>query len=371
MLSVGALYLYNRWNSKRTKKLNRELAVQFYFKEAQQTSDVTVQAFLPLLTKQLKQFTNVNNTLTLLQQPNLPRNKKLELWDKLKLQAFTQTVTAVYGLCLLVLFLRIQVNIVSRYLFEDSCNSMKQNQHKHMLKDGDAVVPTMTEATQQKFLRYAEYILEDGLKDLTLYVQEKVGEIVSQWPLQKSCSFEEAMEMIYDIRKRVEQWDEGSETKTCIFSQFLLSPEKEDAKDYCLDQSIGAQIPSSKSTTDVDFALDEPSKVRLLINETRNSLESPRFKQVTRTCLDSAFELLKKNLQKSFVNSQNQPHLTLKPPTTKLVMAKLVPAINKQLNAILQTENNEIVGALSRFKELNDYSYFIFHESLEGLDYHS
>jgi len=92
---------------------------ELFFNDAQNTCDESSVAYIPLLNKRIRSVTNVAHTLQQLQAGKLPREQKVLLWEQLKLQAFTQTIASTYALCLLGLYIRIQVNIVSRYVFLD------------------------------------------------------------------------------------------------------------------------------------------------------------------------------------------------------------------------------------------------------------
>lgn len=65
---------------------------------------------------------------------------KVEIWERLKIDSFTRTVSAVYSTCLLFVVLRIQLNILGGYLYLDSLQasateSFEVSSHKMQLPD--------------------------------------------------------------------------------------------------------------------------------------------------------------------------------------------------------------------------------------------
>ena len=122
--------------------------------------------------------------------------------------AFTRTIGATYAVTLVVLFLRVEVNILGRYLFLDS-NSLNENEEEEVKSCSIFVIIkeqflSISQETQKKYLAYSDYVKGNGLKNMITFIASKVGEEMINWPLQKTYSLEDLIQMVTNIRSRVE-----------------------------------------------------------------------------------------------------------------------------------------------------------------------
>jgi peroxin-3 len=238
--------------------------------------------------------------------------------------AFARTLSGVYGLVLLALHIRIQVNLVGKYLYLDSMNGDLNNE----------VEPPFQASTQKRYLAFAEYLLQDGLRGLVTFIEDATETVVGPVALSHQLSYDDVLMIILTIRRSIE-------SKFDRLLECLLPSEKEDSE-------------------------EEDTKLSMLLSETRNILESPSFRFTLKQCLDRAFLHLTRNLRLSFVLDEHIPNdypedkILLPTPLVEMAMAKLLPCINKQYSFALQTPHNELVIALSSFGPLQEFNYSVF-----------
>jgi len=296
---------------------------------------------VPQIKSRLEDLLQIPSTSQLRTTLKSTSEEKLQLWEQMKKQAFTRTVSGVYAVVLVVLFLRVEVNILGRYLFLD-------NTAAPSTAEEDEEQP-ITQDTQQKYLAYSEYGKGKGLHYLTEYIAKKVEEEMTNWPLAKMYTFEDLMGMIAKIRMRIEgpprdTEDANAVPRVNVFYQFLLPPEE------------------------VGDALDK--QLSCLLNETRDVLESTHFEHVLQVCMTKGFSILADRLREAFVSTLSSSQNINKTSPNSLPMPKIIPLVKRQFDSIMETTNKSpsefnFTQAISSMKDLEEYSYYIFTSSYD------
>ncbi|TYI69360.1 hypothetical protein E1A91_D08G149900v1 [Gossypium mustelinum] len=99
--------------------------MQLHFENIQRIADTTTLPHaMPHLSCQIAEDLNLSHLMERLvkekDQPNsLSSLEKLELWDSLKILSFTRMVVSIWAVTILSLYIRVQVNILGRYLYID------------------------------------------------------------------------------------------------------------------------------------------------------------------------------------------------------------------------------------------------------------
>jgi peroxin-3 len=263
--------------------------------------------------------------------------EKLQAWEQMKRQAFIRTISATYCVVLIVLFLRVEVNILGRYLFLDNTTPPNNEEEEQPI----------TQETQKKYLDFSEYIRGEGLQELTEYISKRVEEELVNWPLAKMYTFEDLMTMIAKIRMRVEGPPRDTEDPNLIprmnvFYQFLLPAEDTNITD---------------------------KQLVCLLNETRDVLESNHFEHVLQVCLAKGFSIVSEHLREAFNAALASSQIASK-LVDSLPMPKIIPLVKKEFDTILETTPKSptepsFAHIISSMKDLEEYSYYIFTSSYD------
>ncbi|CAM9018907.1 unnamed protein product [Wickerhamomyces anomalus] len=118
------------------------------------------------------------------QSPNtLDRKTKNELWSELKSQTLTRLLTLIYSNALLILFTRLQLNILARREYLE--DALKVAATKHGFNDRiDMVDNTSTESTnyvnEQAYLSYSWWLLNRGWITIRERVKNAVDEVFEE-----------------------------------------------------------------------------------------------------------------------------------------------------------------------------------------------
>jgi len=227
---------------------------------------------------------------------------------------------------LLALHLRLQVNIVGRYLYLDTVLNGATPQRE----------PAFGSETQKRYLAHAEYLLQSGMLALAPVVESVTADVLRIWPLDRVVGYDDALRIILDIRNRIEG---------------------------CMDTLLTSLLPGESLDSQ-----QNDSKLVMLLSETRNILESEAFRRVMKQCLDHTFLHLTNNLRITFqtipVSTEQGDTSFLKSPLaafslTEMPMIKFIPKVNEQFSFVLD-DNNEILNSLSTLPQLQEYSLDLF-----------
>ncbi|KAJ5649945.1 Peroxin-3 [Penicillium longicatenatum] len=219
-------------------------------------------------------------------QPRVKRNKT-QLWNEVKITSVTRSFTMIYILSLLNIFTRIQLNLLGRrnYLSSvislanppaDSTISLEDHDYDLTQTLGDDI------ATNRRYLAFSWWLLHRGWKTLMERVQPAVEEAFGPLNPREDISLSKLSELTLQIRRKIEgNTEEDRRSKKWL--SCLLPPTEDE--DYVLRESgvEGVADPSSSETA---------SKLRLLLDETADLIDSPSFSFVLTLLLNEGFSTL-------------------------------------------------------------------------------
>ncbi|KAE8228201.1 hypothetical protein CF326_g6877 [Tilletia indica] len=156
------------------------------------------------------------------------KRRKVELWNELKLVAFTRTLTTLYSIVLLSLQTHIQLNLVGRFNYLSSVTALA----KSMSKDEDEWSPSgsgnspavpsfaqdekssegssdpndLLRPVEQRYLTYSWWLLHRGALEIGTEVEAAVKHVLGTIPLKAELSLAELHRLVREVRRIVE-WE--------------------------------------------------------------------------------------------------------------------------------------------------------------------
>jgi len=328
----------------------QKLRMQQYFSNSQKRCDsMLLNKIIPDLQEKLFDLVPIPSKDELRQVLKGTKEEKVEMWGKAKILSFTRTIVSIYSACLMTLFLRVEVNILGRYLYMDSTLSDSDSS-----AEDEKPIPA---DVQQKYLSFASsgYVQEKGLETLVSFIQERVSQELASWPLTKKCTITDIETILSNIRDRIEKDANAQDSK---FSDFVLQ---------------NNLMPNLQ--------------LQVLVTETRDVLESKQFESILKSCLDQGFAILVNQLRSSFEhipNVANTPESNSSTTNDEIIngktnetngtkvetltLAKVSALIKKQSKHLLQVQDTiapTFMKTLFDLKELEEYSYYIFTSSYD------
>ncbi len=246
---------------------------------------------------------------------------------------------SLYAPVLICLLLRVQVNLVARYAMAEQETSRAESMARRGLTQRTGVdvhtpqhTPLLPPAAQSRYVAVGQWALTHGLTQLIDKLRPHVTRVIKDIPLTRVMAAEHVTGLLLDVQRSVEQ-------------------------ECWIGALVGVLLPREEESAvvveDEDEDLDENQAYRLLINETRDIIESRPFSDLTAKLMTQSLTLLSEDLLLYFEQAR----------VSQLALAKLVPIITKQSTVLLALEQHQrdtVVQSLSFSKDLNDYCYFLF-----------
>lgn len=128
------------------------------------------------------------STDELLEQLRQNPKNKLELWEDMKIVAFTRLATYVYASSMLVIALRVQLNLLGGYIYRDIMTEQKQ----------------VTDELKQQYLSLIRHFITDsGIRDLARYIRTQVIAVTKTIPLSEQLSLSDLEQLFWSLQMAI------------------------------------------------------------------------------------------------------------------------------------------------------------------------
>ena len=324
------------------------------------------------------------------------RQTKLRLWNDIKHSSFARTFTTLYTLVFLSLQTYIQLNLIGRRAYlaalesqasrdlqqravQQGTDDEKHHIALHDASEMDALLGAelgaedgadarLDQDTEKKYLTSSYWFLHRGWSEVAERVQAAVHAEIGDMPLRTILTYHHFQGLTERIRLRLEGASDESE-RTGSFSgphgfRNLLLPDSIEEECEMLVHA-GAVAPGTPADEAVTPAL------RLLLDETKDLVDSPDFARIFSVSCDHVFGLLMHNLAPSFgvqafpddlLHSAADARLRARALAAEkpLELARILPLIALQAQVAFNTSPNEYVEAITDAKELRAFSVLIY-----------
>lgn len=139
---------------------------QLHFDGNQKTCNTTFYSLLPGLKDLLLESLDTEAITEKLRNKPLD---KLSLWEQLKVTSFARTVTAIYASSLLLVFLRVQLNVLGGYMYLDI--EVEDGGGPSTVQEQRVYV---SDASQKRYLGVVRHFLDNGVQELVDVIKEAV-----------------------------------------------------------------------------------------------------------------------------------------------------------------------------------------------------
>ncbi|KAJ5709185.1 hypothetical protein N7493_010519 [Penicillium malachiteum] len=309
-------------------------------------------------------------------QPRVKRNKT-QLWNEVKITSITRSFTMIYILSLLTVFTRIQLNLLGRRNYLSSVISLANPPADSTISledHDDDLTQTLGDdiATNRRYLAFSWWLLHRGWKTLMERVQPAVEEAFGSLNPREDISMSKLSELTLQIRRKVEGNTEEERRSKKWLSCLLPSVDEEE---YVLRESgvEGVADPFSSETA---------AKLRHLLDETSDLIDSPSFSFVLTLLLNEGFSTLVdiKCANEAFQASASAPETvpqsfdsmaTVVPPVVlerKTKLANLLAVMARQAHVIGHGPMgpNEYLEAMDKnVRELEAFSAVIYSSNFD------
>ncbi|KAJ3268677.1 peroxin [Terramyces sp. JEL0728] len=354
MLQKYAKSQWSNWIQEKELVESANSNIKRRFEQNLQDCYFVIQSLLPSISDNLLQYLNVELLTTQLKQRDESKLKKKEMWQELKVITFSRTLSSVYLLSLLTIFTNIQLSLLGRLVYVDSCHRITKLNDESVDPD-EKTTRYISEVTEREYLSTSWYFLKVGWKELVDIITQKVKQETSTLALTQVVSFEDLNGIISKIRESIEQTD---------FAQFMMP--KEGLENVILEQSGITSV-------------SDPKKLQGLLDETRDFVQGSDFRLVLGYVLDDCFKLLLDTMKPFFIESVgnqkigsgvsfisgaeedlDQSQESLEANYKVFPVAGILPMVSKSVHQVLDGMPNLFLNVLSTHAKLKTFSVIVY-----------
>lgn len=245
-----------------------------------------LQNFLPTLKGALEEPTDVSSETQALKQLRaqkrngevVERSTEKDLWDVLKVQAFTRMISTAYAHTILFLVLTVQVNLLGGRLLDEQMRTQASTQS---LGDDSVASDRMSSYQSSHKLvltQTYEHFFQRGVASLVQTVERAVADVLGDWDVTDPSSMHTTREMVEEALQKVRDTVEGRtqnrrrHTRPRSILRFLLPPPEQSSWNP-------AAVPDELAQS--------------ILDETWDLLESPVLEDAQRDCLSTTFDFMR------------------------------------------------------------------------------
>jgi len=321
------------------------LRLQGAYESAQSMYADAVGSMVSKLNEAITRLVPIPSTNSLrdsLKRPPSDGQERYSLWNHCKTQTFARLVVGVYGVVLLATFLRVEVNLLGRYLYLE--NLLAKDPSARMTIPLEVVIPQLT---QKRYLAHAEYMIHTGLPQLVAHAQNAAQHALADYPLERGCTYDDVLAIVDAIRRKMEQPTTTDSNET-LLNTFLL-PQENDEEGKADEEGQ-----------------PRDHKLIMLINETRDILESTAFNRTLSRCLNLGFFTLSQQLHSCFLRplegqlAMSRDLAILPSQQVTVPMARLLALINGHVSKFLASSPNPLLETFLRDDDVGQYTFDLF-----------
>lgn len=301
ILSKYARSKIEEWQERKTKEFLDRTRKSQHFDSTERTCNQTILSLFKSMTDAILRQLSTDELVARLKSN--PENR-VEIWNEIKIVAFSRVTAFVYGAVLLVAVLRVQLNLIGGYIFKDT------NQ--------------INSEFQEKYLSLCQRFLNEGLTEMINNLQQKVANIVAKFDLKKKMSLQD-VELIF--------WSIQSELSSDLNDPLLR------ISDFLIDQN----------------QIEESELYRQILNETYDLLESDELRNVCSSNVSRSFSHLIDHISEYYTSPCEAAAGQLSNPNkVQIPMAKLIPIVNGLISSPHTGDGKNFLFNLIHQLVLND-----------------
>lgn len=155
---------------------------------------------------------------------NIESSKKLELWEELKIIAFTRTTALVYASSLLVASLRVHLNVIGGYILKENMVFENRQPNEKITKEVQTIFN----------LVLIQHLMNSGLVQLVNIIRENVTKVMKNHSLKEKLALSDVEQLFWSIQHAVDK----DINKNLV--QFILPSEVDrNQQDEILNKMLG------------------------------------------------------------------------------------------------------------------------------------
>ncbi|GFW69562.1 peroxisomal biogenesis factor 3 [Trichonephila clavipes] len=301
---------FREWETQRTAEICDQIKRSNHFEGTMMTCDSVFLTCVPKIRQVITKTVDVND---IVKQVSTNPPNKIELWEQLKVLVFTQALGEMYAQCLLCILLRVQMSILSGYVFMSRCTTSSATEQ------------------QQKYMSRIEDFMLNGINLVLDRVQRVVKENLKSVPLHQMLKLQDVEKIVRSVQNSILESGENF-----------------------LQDITGSLMPASSSSVMNNEFLDNISL------ETKDIIECRDFSYVLQLCVDNGISSLMDRLSECYVILSDGTGTFINPHDFSAPLAKLIPIMHNVFCQHKPADQDSFVHNLLQLEPLNNFAANIY-----------
>ncbi|KAK0093419.1 hypothetical protein PV326_013570 [Microctonus aethiopoides] len=239
---------------------------------------------------------------------------KITAWNHLKILSVSKSVAIIYANVMFVFTLKIQLNLISANMFK---NSQKTEE-----------ILEFNETVQEKYLTLCSHFMEKGIHTLTLYIKQKVEEVVNSISLTDKLSIRDLELLHWSIMSSIIADETNNPIKN--LTKYMLLTTVDDDSSEPLNKIMTVTVDLLESDEAQSLMQSSVRSGFVLLIDRISKFFTQKFDN---SGVAHSSDSNVKNILNGDVNTNNcsqvEPYFNLH--EIKIPMAKLIPILNGQV----------------------------------------
>lgn len=300
-----------------------------------------------------------------------PALTKLQLWENLKIMTFTKVMGSLYAIELLGLLVYLQMNLVGRLIYVESVLEEPSTLHGKGDINNSGTQPRDTLDTASSvgelsyddkriYLSFSWWFINRGWKAVLKVIESVVRQVVGSIPLKQRVTYNELVTLFTTLRAEIDH-KLFSASESVLDHLFPPSFEGE----YEVLQAYGVLGKGALPSQDLIR-----TGLRLLLDETKDFIESPDFELVRSRVMGAMVEYMLLDLkERLFAQAEglptpqtSSPRLleVSRPDVPTLPLAKLLPILAKVAESVFRSNSNPYLCELAECREMQAFMAIVY-----------
>lgn len=286
------------------------------------------------------------------------RMSKAELWDTLKIKSLTRFLTVLYSEAILIVFLHLQLNILSRRSYYET--AVKLASQRTGVYTGEEKTTPESTLPEQAFLSFSWWFINKGWQQFKAIIEESVEDVFGEIKPRQELTIDEFAALINTVQQKVHtkiligtEDDNGNSTNVIVTS-LLPTP---DMEFYLLQQTNGISFLT-------DFNSDPANSDTLskLLDELKDYLTNEQVASMLNLLVTVGISKVLDNIFSGMIDKgADDQGLLTEQRQKKVKLASLLASITKQSSQLTSNSfDNEILFVLNNLQELDDLSATVY-----------
>lgn len=264
----------------------------------------------------------------------LGRRSKLDLWNDIKITSVTRIFSLYYCIALLVIFTRVQLNLIGRGSYVASVMSVVNDNGDAKITLSDETIDNsaINSDLNREYMTFVWYLLNRGWAGVVERVKGAVEEVFGRLEVREEITLSQIRLLTSRVRSIVEFNGSGDDHYNWL--PHVLPSQ---------DEQVMVLHEGGQKATEVS------PELRSLLDETAQEMGSQESALLISRCLDLGLaQLLEVKLKTAFAGRE------------KLRVANVLPVMTREAHTVANSRPNEFLDGINNISELDGFSARLF-----------